>query len=426
MTSDLLAVSVPPRALPRLPPTDPHADDLPARGVVGDPAASGAPVLDIVIPVYDEERDLEPCVRTLAARLETLPFTATITVVDNASRDGTWDVAVRLAAELSGVRALRLRDKGRGRALRAAWSTSPAQVLAYTDVDLSTDLAALLPLVAPLVSGHSDVAIGSRLAHGARIVRGPRREALSRGYNLLLRTALQVGFSDAQCGFKAVRADVARALLPLVRDEEWFFDTELLVLAERSGLRIHEVPVDWHDDPDSRVDIGSTVAADLRGVWRLLRPGPAGSTRNEERTSRLTAAGRDPGPQLVQQLFRFAGVGVASTAAYAVLYLALRPLAGAFLANALALLLTAVANTAANRRLTFGVRGTAGAAGDHVVGLVAFGVGLLVTSGALGFLHAADPGAGRLTELAVLVTASGFATVLRFLALRLRIAPAAA
>ena len=415
MTSDLVAPALLPGVLTH----------LPARGVVGDPAASGTPILDIVIPVHDEERDLEPCVRALAARLAALPFSATITVVNNASRDATWDVAGRLAAGLPGVRALLLRDKGRGRALRAAWSTSSAQVLAYTDVDLSTDLAALLPLVAPLVSGHSDVAIGSRLAHGARIVRGPRREALSRGYNLLLRTTLRVGFSDAQCGFKAVRAEVARALLPLVRDEEWFFDTELLVLAERTGLRIHEVPVDWYDDPDSRVDVGSTVVADLRGVWRLFRSGATGSNPGEERMPHLTAAGRDPGPQLVQQLFRFAGVGVASTAAYAVLYLALRPRAGAFLANALALLLTAVANTAANRRLTFGVRHAAGAAGDHVVGLLAFGVGLLVTSGALGFLHALDPGAGRLTELAVLVVASGFATVLRFVALRLRIAPVA-
>ena len=395
--------------------------DLPARGVVDDPFDPGPPVLDVVIPVYDEERDLEPCVRALAAHLSRLPFTATITVVDNASRDGTWDVASRLAGELPGVRALRLRDKGRGRALRAAWSTSRTEVLAYTDVDLSTDLAALLPLVAPLVSGHSDVAIGSRLAHGARIVRGPRREALSRGYNLLLRTALRVGFTDAQCGFKAVRADVARALLPLVRDEEWFFDTELLVLAERGGLRIHEVPVDWSDDPDSRVDIGSTVLADLRGVWRLATP--RNGSRSEVPMPALPAAGRDPGPQLVQQLFRFAGVGVASTLAYAVLYLALRPLAGAFVANGLALLLTAVANTAANRRLTFDVRGRDGVAGDHVVGLLAFGAGLAVTSGALGFLHVVAPGAGRWTELAALVVANGLATVLRFVVLRLRIAP---
>src|SRR6476620_6478512 len=139
------------------------------------------------------------------------------------------------------------------------------------DVDLSTDLRALLPLVAPLLSGHSDLAIGTRLSRSARVVRGPKREVISRCYNLLLRTTLRTGFSDAQCGFKAIRADRARELLPEVEDTSWFFDTELLVLAERRGLRIHEVPVDWVDDPDSRVDILATAMADLRGIVRLAR-----------------------------------------------------------------------------------------------------------------------------------------------------------
>ena len=139
------------------------------------------------------------------------------------------------------------------------------------DVDLSTDLAALLPLVAPLISGHSDLAIGTRLARSSRVVRGAKREVISRGYNLLLRGTLATRLSDAQCGFKAIRADVAARLLPLVEDTGWFFDTELLVLAERSGLRIHEVPVDWIDDPDSRVDIVATARADLAGIARMLR-----------------------------------------------------------------------------------------------------------------------------------------------------------
>ena len=133
------------------------------------------------------------------------------------------------------------------------------------DVDLSTDLDALLPLVAPLISGHSDIAIGTRLHRGSRVVRGSKREFISRCYNLILRGALAAHFSDAQCGFKAIRADVAQQLLPLVQDTGWFFDTELLILAERSGLRIHEVPVDWVDDPDSRVDIVETAKADLQG-----------------------------------------------------------------------------------------------------------------------------------------------------------------
>jgi glycosyltransferase involved in cell wall biosynthesis len=233
------------------------------------------PVIDIVIPVYNEERDLGPSVRRLRAHLDDrFPFPAVITIADNASTDATWAIAEQLGGELPGVRSIHLDQEGRGRALRRAWTDSDALIVAYMDVDLSTDLAALLPLVAPLVTGHSELAIGSRLAHGARVVRGPRREFISRSYNLILRAVLRVGFRDAQCGFKAVRAEVARVLLPVVRDEAWFFDTELLVIAERSGLRIHEVPVDWVDDPDSRVHVVSTATEDLKGVWRLLRTRP--------------------------------------------------------------------------------------------------------------------------------------------------------
>ncbi len=207
--------------------------------------AGGAPVLDLVIPVYNEEQDLAASVQRVHDYLSSaFPWTFRITIADNASTDGTWLVAQVLENRLEHVRAVHLADKGRGRALRSVWLASDAAVLAYTDVDLSTDLAGLLPLVAPLVTGHSDLSIGSRLARGARVVRGPKREVISRSYNVLLRGLLHARFSDAQCGFKAIRADSAQALLPLVEDNNWFFDTELLVLAERGGLRIHEVPVD--------------------------------------------------------------------------------------------------------------------------------------------------------------------------------------
>ena len=279
----------------------------------------------IVVPVYDEEADLGPGVRRLHAYLtERFPFTWRITIADNASKDRTPLVAAALAVELPGVRVVRLEEKGRGRALRTVWSASDAEVLAYMDVDLSTDLDALLPLVAPLISGHSDLAIGSRLARSARVVRGPKREIISRGYNRLLRLALQVRFSDAQCGFKAVRADRARALLPLVRDSGWFFDTELLVLAERTGLRIHEVPVDWVDDPDSRVDIVATAVADLKGVWRLGRDLTTGQLPVADLRRQMRRPERTPSATFAGQAVRFATVGVASTVAYLLLYLLLR------------------------------------------------------------------------------------------------------
>ncbi|MBV8985371.1 MAG: glycosyltransferase family 2 protein [Acidimicrobiia bacterium] len=235
------------------------------------------PDVEIVIPVYNEEATLEASVNRLHDYLDQhLPFTWRVTIADNASRDRTPERADRLARELPNTAVLHLPEKGRGRALRKAWTDSTAKVLAYMDVDLSTDLDALLPLVAPLVSGHSDIAIGTRLAHGSHVVRGPKRELISRAYNLILKAMLHNGFSDAQCGFKAVRADVAKALLPLVEDDGWFFDTELLVLAEHNGLRIHEVPVDWIDDADSRVDVTATAVEDLRGICRVLRRFAAG------------------------------------------------------------------------------------------------------------------------------------------------------
>jgi glycosyltransferase involved in cell wall biosynthesis len=231
-----------------------------------------APALDLVVPVYNEEADLEPSIRRLHAYLQDeFPFTFRITIADNASRDRTWEIATRLRNELEHVDAVHLDEKGRGRALRAVWSASDADVLAYMDVDLSTDLHALLPLVAPLLSGHSDLAIGTRLAPTARVTRGLERELVSRCYNRILRLALRVKFSNAQCGFKAIRAERARELLALVEDQTWFFDTELLVLAERAGLRIYEIPVDWVDDPDSRVDVVTTAIGDLKGVCRLVR-----------------------------------------------------------------------------------------------------------------------------------------------------------
>jgi putative flippase GtrA len=373
--------------------------------------AAAAPVLDLVVPVFNEEAQLEPTIRRLHAYLGSFPFPARITIADNASTDDTWTIACRLESELDGVDCVHLEEKGRGRALHHVWSQSDAEVLAYMDVDLSTDLAALLPLVAPLVSGHSDLAIGSRLARGAKVVRGPKREVMSRGYNRILHAALGARFSDAQCGFKAIRADRARQLLPLVKDRGWFFDTELLVLAERAGFRIHEVPVDWVDDPDSRVDIVSTAREDLSGVWRLAR---------DLRRGHIELPHPMPAqpPGFAAQVLRFVVIGVASTIAYVALYLALRTGIGSQAANASALLLTAVGNTAANRRFTFAVRGPERVLTHQAQGLAVFGLALGVTAGSLALLHALAPSASRAVEVAVLVVANLGATVLRFVLLR--------
>ncbi|MFC9293346.1 glycosyltransferase [Streptomyces sp. NPDC057011] len=408
--------------------TDTSPGALPARAPLE--PVPGEPVLDVVIPVYNEEKDLGPCVRRLHDHLtRTFPYPFRITVADNASTDSTPEVAGALAAALDGVRSTRLEEKGRGRALRTVWSGSEAPVLAYMDVDLSTDLNALLPLVAPLISGHSDLAIGTRLARSSRVVRGAKREFVSRAYNLLLRSSLAAGFSDAQCGFKAIRREVAERLLPLVEDSGWFFDTELLVLAERAGLRIHEVPVDWVDDPDSTVHIVRTATEDLKGMWRVGRALAVGALPLDRLARPFGDDPRDrsalPGVPggLARQLLGFCVVGVLSTLLYLLLYSAFRAGTGPQLANGAALLLSAVANTAANRRLTFGVRGRDRAVRHQAQGLVVFAIGLALTSGSLAALGAAADRPAHTTELAVLITANLAATVLRFLLFRAWVFP---
>ena len=378
-------------------------------------------VLEVVVPVHNEEVALAASVHRLHDHLtRTFPYSFRITVADNASTDRTWEVAQELVASLPDVAAVRLEEKGRGRALARVWGESDAVVLAYMDVDLSTDLGALLPLVAPLLSGHSDVAIGTRLHRSARVVRGPRRELISRCYNLILRGALGARFSDAQCGFKAIRADVATELLPHVKDTGWFFDTELLVLAERCGLRVHEVPVDWYDDPDSRVDVVSTARDDLLGVWRLGRDLSLKRLPVAEIAARIGRAPAEPPRSMRGEIAVFAVIGVLSTVLHLGGFVVLRQVVeSAPLANAIALLVAAVANTAANRRWTFGVRGRAGAARHQVQGLLVFGLTLAMTTWGLDLLQAAMPNASTSVETLVVAVTTAVATAVKFLAMKL-------
>ncbi|MGN6692595.1 MAG: glycosyltransferase [Aquihabitans sp.] len=372
--------------------------------------------VEIVIPVFDEEDVLDRSVRALHDYLaDRFPLPWLITIVDNASTDGTWALAAALHAELPDVQALRLAQKGRGRALRAAWSQSPAPVVAYMDVDLSTGLDALLPLVAPLLSGHSDLAIGTRLAAGSHTTRGPKREAISRTYNLILRTTLRSGFSDAQCGFKAVRRDAVEALLPLVEDNGWFFDTELLVLAEHNGLRIHEVPVDWVDDPDSSVDIIRTATDDLKGVGRMLRRFARGQGWIDRRTARAPRI--DENDELGGQLVRFGSVGVASTLLFSVLFAALYGPVGAVAATVGALAISSVVNTAANRRLTFAQRGPSGRRRHWTVAAAVSALPLALSLAALAVASAVGI-TSTLGLLVLLTIANISATAVRFVGLR--------
>lgn len=238
----------------------------------GDVRPHDAVSVDVVIPVYNEERALPVSIPTLCQYLESyVPYQWTVTIADNASKDRTLEVANELAAENPKVKVLHLDKKGRGRALKAAWLASDADIVSYMDVDLSTNLSSFMPLIAPLATGHSEVAIGSRLSKGAVVTRQWKREVISRTYNLMIKLTFRNRFSDAQCGFKALTRQAAQTLLPMVENNEWFFDTELLLLAEERGLRIHEVPVDWVEDLDTRVKIVATVNEDIKGLWRVRR-----------------------------------------------------------------------------------------------------------------------------------------------------------
>ncbi|TNB70740.1 glycosyltransferase [Arthrobacter sp. BB-1] len=382
----------------------------------------GGLALEIVVPVFNEESVLEKSITELANYLKLeMPASWQITIADNASTDNTPIIAARLAEVMPNVAYRRLDAKGRGRALRDAWSASTAEVLAYVDVDLSTDLAALPPLVAPLLSGHSDISIGTRLGQSSRVSRGPKREFISRSYNFLLKRTMQVRFSDAQCGFKAIRADVARTLLPHIEDNGWFFDTELLIIAERSGLRIHEIPVDWVDDPDSRVDIKQTAIDDIRGLVRVAGSLVRGSIPVQAIYAEL---GRRPivpqsRPSFFGQVIRFGMVGGISTVAFALLFLLFQGPLGAQQANFLALLLTAIGNTAANRRFTFGINGPEKLFTQQFQGLVVFSLAWSLTSSSLLALHAISPDASSTMELVTLTGANVLATLMRFVLLRI-------
>ena len=405
----------------------------------GAPNASfRSPVLDIVIPVYNEDAQLAASVTTLRRYLdESFPYPTVITVADNASTDNTWPIAEGLARSLPGVRAVHLDQKGRGRALRTAWSSSIAEVVAYMDVDLATGLDALFPLVAPLVSGFGDVAIGTRLAPGSHVVRGTRREFISRGYNQLVRVALRSQTTDAQCGFKAVRRDAAARLLPHIEDNAWFFDTELLVTARRLGMRIHEVPVSWVDDLDSRVKVISTARDDLKGVVRMMGPQARRRTSRANPDTHPVHASPNGAPTLsvapfairstsssspstqvfTDELLRFAGIGAVSTATYVLAFGGFQLVLPVYLANSLAIIGCSLGNTAAHR----GMAGTSTHGLHRPTRLLVAG-GLLVvslgfTTGALAAIRAIGL-RGLGPELAAVTVANVVASVLRFAILR--------
>jgi glycosyltransferase involved in cell wall biosynthesis len=228
--------------------------------------------VEIVIPIYNEEAELESSITKLHSFLvkNLKSYNWHITIADNASTDRSLSVAKKISSSISSVGYFHLGFKGRGRAVKTVWSKSKADLLMYMDVDLSSDLKSIKPLLDSLTTD-SDIAIGSRLLAKSKVVgRTLRREILSRGYNLIIKTFFGIKFSDAQCGFKAVTRKVMRELIPNIKDNAWFFDSELLIVGEKMGYTIHEEPVLWIDNPGSTVRVLKTVYGDLEGLWRIF------------------------------------------------------------------------------------------------------------------------------------------------------------
>lgn len=372
----------------------------------GSPSLRATTTVDLVVPVYNEEATLTSSVETLLAA-DTGPGTeVTIIIADNASTDSTPRIAAALAAAHPNVEFVRLEQKGRGRALSRVWQASTADIVAYTDVDLATDIRVLEPMVEVIRSGLADVAIASRLRPGLEVERGVRREIISRCYNRLLKLSLGAGFSDAQCGFKALSARAARELLPMVEDTEWFFDTELLARAEWAGYRIHEFGTDWIDDPDSSVDVLATAWKDIRGIVRLRRGGP------------VQAASELPAPNTGAQILHFIDVGLISTVLYVTVFRFGSQVVSAATANIIALLLSTVANTALNRSHTFGVRSPHRRLTAQVKGLAVFCLCLAFTSAGLAVADGFTGAWASIGTLALLTAANLAATVVRFVLMR--------
>lgn len=370
--------------------------------------------VDIVIPTYNEEKAITACVETLVSYVEHLGLDYTITVADNGSTDATPNLVQGLVEKYEQVRLLRIVEKGKGIAIRTAWAQSTADIVAYMDVDLSTDLNALGALLMPLMTGHSEVAIGTRLSPSSRVERGTKREFVSRGYNLLMRVLMNARFSDAHCGFKAFRTSVAQQLIPYVKDNTWFFDAEILLLAERAGYRITEVPVDWVDDPDTKVDIFKTAKIDLQGMCRVRRA----IAKREIPFQDFDVVAR-PGSE-TGKVIRFIVIGVMTTVVYTVLFWVLTHiLSNVFAANFTAMLLAAIVNTIWNRAYTFQVDKSDYRATDHIMGVVVFLVGYGFSSMALWLLHYFDPGSHAFAETAVVTLANLVVTLVKYICFRI-------
>jgi len=236
--------------------------------------------VSVVLPAYNEADTIERTVETTLATLEKClpPGSFEVIVAEDGCEDRTPEIADRLAAEDDRVRHVHSDQRlGRGGALRRAFRAAAGDTLVYFDTDLATDMRHLEQLVESVRSGEYDVATGSRWIPGQEVDRPPRRGIPSRGFNFLVRTFLRSGLRDHQCGFKAFDRETLFDIVEDVEDEHWFWDTEVLVRAQRRGYRVREFPVEWEPKDDTTVDLVRDVfgmGSQILRVWWEFAVGP--------------------------------------------------------------------------------------------------------------------------------------------------------
>lgn len=230
----------------------------------------------ITIPAYNEEAIIESSLLKLAAYAQKFlaDYDYQIIVADNKSTDKTAEKVKQLLVKINRLDYLFIEQKGKGLAIRTTWQKYLADFdyFVFMDADLATDLKALLPLVSALASENYDLAIGSRNLKKSKIQRSLLRRFFSFGYGVLAKLILGTKISDSTCGFKAVSQKVVQAIMPLVKNQTWFFDSELVFLAEKKGFKIKEIPVNWAEpskENKSKVNVFKVSGQYLKELLRL-------------------------------------------------------------------------------------------------------------------------------------------------------------
>jgi len=227
-------------------------------------------MINITIPVYNEEKRMGDNVLKLYHYIKSsLKYPFEIIIADNGSTDNTPAIAKQLSYKYPEIKLLHIEQKGKGIAINTSWSRSKADILSFMDVDLSADLKHFQQLIDAILKDGYDITIGSRLITHKKVKRSLKREIISRCYSFLLKLAFFVKFHDAPCGFKAIKKEAADRLLPLINDAGWFFDSKLLIIGEKLGFKIKEIPIEWIDDPGSKVNIPGTAYEYLKAIFLL-------------------------------------------------------------------------------------------------------------------------------------------------------------